>query len=126
LAENPDGNIDAMVKIDDGVIWPKPFFDFLPGYNLAASFNEHSQNPKWLLPKKGFAVVAACSCRVERTRTEVNLEGSEPDTTCTLILNWHLELWTEAYRRAAPPSKKANHARARLVFITLRINHFQE
>jgi hypothetical protein len=55
------------------------------------------QNPKGLLPKKGFAVVTACSCRVERTRTEVDLERSEPDTTCTLIRNWHLELWTEAH-----------------------------
>jgi hypothetical protein len=112
-----------MVKIDDGVIWPKPFFDFLPGYNLATSFNEHSQNPKWLLPKKGFAVVADCSCRVERTRTEVDLEGSEPDTTCTLILNWHLELWTEA------PPKKSQSCESKLSQdwsgVTLRINHFQ-
>jgi hypothetical protein len=76
------------------------------------AFNEHLQNPKWLLSKKGFVVVADCSRRVERARMEVDLEGSEPDTTYTLILNWHLELWTEARRRAEPPSKKANHARA--------------
>jgi hypothetical protein len=101
-----------MVKIDDGVMWPKPLFDFLPGYNLPTAFNEHLQNPKGLLPKKGFVVVANCSRRVERTRMEVDLEGSEPDTTYTLILNRHLELWTEARCRAEPPSQKANHAKA--------------
>jgi hypothetical protein len=70
-----------MVKIDDGVMWPKPFSDFLPSYNLASCFNEHSQNLKWLLPEKGFAVVINYSCWVELTRTEIDLERSEPDTT---------------------------------------------
>src|SRR5258708_7574804 len=114
-----------MVKIDDGVIRPKPFFDFLPGYNLPTALNEHLQNPKWLLPKKGFVVVADCSREVERTRTEIDLEGSEPDTTCTLILNWHLELWTEAHCRAEPPSQMPIMRGQALVRITLRINPFQ-
>ena len=82
-----------MVKIDGGVIWPKPFSDFLPGYNLAFSFNEHSQNLKWLLPEKSFAVAVHYSCRAELTRTEINLEGSEPDTTWEMIVNWHLKPW---------------------------------
>lgn len=86
--ENPDGHVDAVVKINDGVIWPQPFLDFLPGYNLASSFNEHPQNLKWLLTKKGFTVAIFYSCRVELPRTEIDLEASEPDTTCTMILNW--------------------------------------
>jgi hypothetical protein len=119
-----------MVKIDDGVIWPKPLFDFISGYNLPTAFNEHLQNPKGLLPKKGFVVVANGSRRVERTRMEVDIEGSEPDTTYTftLILNWHLELWTEAHSKAQPPSKKLFmrwRTLARLVCVTLRINHFE-
>jgi len=91
--EDPDSYIDAMVKIDDGVIWPKPCSYFLTRYNLASSFDEHSQNLKWLLPEKGFAIAIYYSFRVELTGTEIDLEGSEPDTTYTLILNWHLKLW---------------------------------
>jgi len=95
--ENSDSHIDAMVKIDDGVIWPKPFSYFLTGYNLALSFDEHSQNLKWLLPEKGFEIAIYHSCRVELTGTEIDLEGPEPDTTCAMILNnWHLDLWAEA------------------------------
>ena len=45
-----------MVKIDGGVVWPKPSFDFLSSYNLAFSFNKHAQNLKWLLSEKDFAV----------------------------------------------------------------------
>jgi hypothetical protein len=70
-----------MVKIDGGVTWPKPYSDFLPGYNLAFPFNEHSQNLKRLLPEKGFTIVINYSCWVEFPRTEIDLEGSEPDTT---------------------------------------------
>src|SRR5260370_8305638 len=92
-----------MVKIDDGVIWPKPFLDFLSGYNLPAAFNEHSQNLIWLLPKRGFLVLADCSCGVERPRTEIDLEGSEPNTTCALTLNSHLHPWPHAPVRPPPP-----------------------
>jgi hypothetical protein len=54
------------------------------------------QNLKWLLPEKGFAFVIYYSRRVKFTRTKIDLEGSEPDTTCAMILDWHLELWAEA------------------------------
>jgi len=93
--ENPDSHIDAMVKLDDGVIWPKPFSYFLTGYNLTSSFDEHSQNLKWLLPENGFAIAIFYSCRVELTGTEIDLKCSEPDTTCSMIVYWHLELRAE-------------------------------
>src|SRR5690349_8682941 len=120
--EEPDSHIDAMVKINVGVISPKPSSYFLTRYNLASSFYEHSQNLKWLLPEKGFAIAIYYSCRVELTGTEIDLEGSEPDTTYTLILNWHLELWTEARCRAEQPQKKliiGGRTPARLVFIAI-------
>ncbi|HET9305136.1 MAG TPA: hypothetical protein VFO46_03840 [Candidatus Sulfotelmatobacter sp.] len=91
--ENPDSHIDAVVKIDDGVIWPKRFSYFLTAYNSVSPFDEHSQNLKWLLPEKDFAIAIYHPCRAELTGTEIDLERSEPNTTCAMILNCHPELW---------------------------------
>jgi hypothetical protein len=120
--EEPDSHIDAMVKIHVGVIWPKPSSYFLTRYNLASSFYEHSQNLKWLLPEKGFAIAIYYSCRVELTGTEIDLEGSEPDTTCAMVLSWHLILWADARCWAELPQKKliiGGRTPARLVFFAI-------
>ncbi|HET9410025.1 MAG TPA: hypothetical protein VFO39_22505, partial [Candidatus Sulfotelmatobacter sp.] len=63
----------------------------------------HSQNLKWLLPEESFAIAIYYSFRVELTGSEIDLESSEPDTTCAMMLNCHLELSVEARSLAEQP-----------------------
>ncbi len=83
--ENPDGHVNAVVEIHNGVAGPEHPLDFLAGYDLAAPLNQHSQNLEWLFPKKDFAVTIHRPERAQFTGIEVKFKPSEPDATCETL-----------------------------------------
>src|SRR6266404_1587722 len=52
--QNSDRHVYAVVEIDDGAAGPERSLDFLAGYDLAFTFNQHSQNLERLFPQKSF------------------------------------------------------------------------
>jgi hypothetical protein len=85
--ESPDGHVNAVVEIYNGVVGPELPLDFLTGYDLAVTLNQHSQNLEWLFPKKDLAVTLCLPERAQFAGLKVKLKPSEPNATWETL--WH-------------------------------------
>jgi hypothetical protein len=78
--ENTHGNIDAVPEIDDGVVRPKLSFDFIPGYDLASTLDQDSQNLEWLFSKENPLGTVRCVRCVQLARADIQFKLSKSDT----------------------------------------------
>jgi len=70
-----------VVEIHNGVVRPELVLDFLAGYDLARTLNQHSQDLEGLFPKKNPAVTADSPDRAQFTRLQVKLKPANPYAT---------------------------------------------
>jgi hypothetical protein len=79
------GDVNAAVKIHNGVIRPEHLLDFIPGHNPALAFDENSKNLEWLFSEQNLlrqGAVRPWLIRDKFAGLEVQLEASESHSFC--------------------------------------------
>jgi hypothetical protein len=74
FAQPHDRSVQAVVKIDESIIGPKPLPKFFPGDDFAAPFQQNCENPARLLLKLDLSALLP-----KFTRAHINLVDTEAD-----------------------------------------------
>ena len=80
LSQYRHSDVNAAVKVHNGVIRPEHLLDFIPGHNPALAFDESSKNLEWLLSEQNLlrqGAVLPWLIRDKFDGLEVQLEPSE-------------------------------------------------
>jgi hypothetical protein len=74
-----DGGVDAVVKLDDGVVWPELLSDFFAQNDFARIFQKHEQDLEGLLVKPDLQAMLA-----EFRGSNVHLDRPKADSASLL------------------------------------------
>ncbi len=80
LAQDPDGNVDAVVEINNDVVRPQLAFDVFAGHQLPRAFDQHSQDLERLLAQQNRKLTVCRRDGAQFSRRQVELERSEAGT----------------------------------------------
>lgn len=74
FAQPHDRGVQAVVKIDEGIIGPKPLPELFPGDHFAVPFQQNCENPARLLLKLDLSALFP-----KLTRAQINFVDTEAD-----------------------------------------------